>query len=264
MRGITRNTLSEMIDRKLIWIYVVITVLAILMILGSKGLKIEIEMQTPPGQENPFASMAQEFAVGSLDLYLWFLVFLTVMGTAGLIPSMLSKGRAEFYLSKPISRNSLLVNKLLSIWAVYGGAILAGAGLSFVIFYLAWGYGHINLFYMFLLYMVNLLIWLSVTTFAGVLSGSFAVSIMTAFLIYVVQYLLQFHEAVGQLVSSKFVTIPVQVLYWVLPKASEIAGIAKTVGAGHPVDDWLPLWTSLAFAIALILITLEMFRRKDF
>ena len=74
--------------------------------------------------------------LSGLNMFMYVSVFLVVMATAGLIPSMLIKGRAEYYLSKPISRVSLLLNKIAAIMIVYGALMT----LCFVIVFVATGF----------------------------------------------------------------------------------------------------------------------------
>ena len=263
MRGLLYDTWKEMVERKLIWIYVAVTVIAILLIVASRSMSIEINMNRP-GEEDPIASMAQQAAVGAMDSYFSFLVFLTIMGTAGLIPAMLVRGRAEYYLSKPISRASLFLNKLTGIWAVYGATIVVGGLLTYLVFYFAWSFADARLIYIFGLNIVALFVWLTVTAFAGILTGSFAVSIMMAFVLWIVQALLQYHETVGQVIDSKIVTGAVSGLYYILPKTSQMAEITNNLALGRPVESWLPLWSSLLFSVVLIGITVVVFRRKDY
>ncbi|HOZ07825.1 MAG TPA: hypothetical protein PKW75_06020 [candidate division Zixibacteria bacterium] len=262
MRGLLQDTFKEMVERKLIWIYVAVTVIAVLMTIASHSMKIEINMNS--GSEDPIASLAQKVAVGAMDTYFSFLVFLTVMGTAGLIPSMLVRGRAEYYLSKPVSRAALLLYKLFSIWAVYGATIVAGGLVTFLAFYAAWGFADVRLLYIFALNMAALFVWLSVTAFSGILTGSFAVSIMMAFVMWIAQVLLQYHEAVQNVIDSRFVTGIVSGLYYVLPKTSQLGEVTQSLALGRPVESWLPLWSSLLFAVVLVGITVAMFERKDY
>lgn len=263
MRGITRDCLNEMIERKLIWIYVVVTVIAVLLVLGSKSMIVQISIDDPSGT-NPMSEMGRDIAVGALDSYMSFLVFLTILGTAGLLPSMMVRGRAEYFLSKPLSRTSLYLNKLFGIWLVYGGTIVLGAIVVYAFFYMGYGYFDAKLAYLFILNLVSLFIWLSLTMFAGVLTGSFAVTIMLAFLVWIVQGLLQWHEAVEQVVSSKVVTTIVDTLYYVFPKTSQLSDLTETVARGNPVESWLPLWSSLLFAVVMVGATVVIFQRKDY
>ncbi|HQL25224.1 MAG TPA: hypothetical protein PKY95_12460, partial [candidate division Zixibacteria bacterium] len=107
-------------------------------------------------------------------------------------------------------------------------------------------------------------VWLSVTAFSGILTGSFAVSIMMAFVMWIAQVLLQYHEAVQNVIGSRFVTGIVSGLYYVLPKTSQLGEVTQSLALGRPVESWLPLWSSLLFAVVLVGITVAMFERKDY
>lgn len=262
MRGLIYDTWVEMVQRRLIWVYAAVTVVAMLIIVGSKSMSIQIEVNGDPS--NPMNSMVEQVAVGSLDAYCSFLVFLTILGTAGLIPSMFERGRAEYYLSKPVSRTSLLLYKFSSIWAVYGATIVAGGLATFAVFYMAWRYGDAGLVYVFVFNLVSLFIWLSVTAFTGIASGSFAVSLMVAFAIWVAEGLLRYHEAVEQVTQNKLVIGVVSGLYYILPKTSELSDLTTKLALGQPVESWVPLWSSLIFASALVAGTVVLFNRKDY
>ncbi len=262
MRGLIYDTWVEMVQRRLIWIYAAVTVIAILLIMASKSMSIKIEVNDDPN--DPASALVEQGAVGSLDAYCSFLVFLTILGTAGLIPSMLERGRAEYYLSKPISRTSLFLYKFASIWSVYGATIVVGGLVTFAIFFMAWRYFDAGLVYIFALNLVSLFIWLSVTAFAGILTGSYAVSIMVAFAMWIAQSLLRYHDMLGQVIQNKLVTGAVSGLYYILPKTSELSDMTTKVALGQPVESWLPLWSSLIFAAGLLAVTIALFNRKDY
>lgn len=262
MKGFIYDSWVELVARKLIWVYVVVTVIAMLLIVASHEMSIKVEIDSKP--MDPVAGMAHSAAVSALDGYLSFLVFLTIMGTAGLIPAMLVRGRAEYYLSKPISRASLYLYKLTSLLGVYGATIVVGGLLTYLIFFATWGLADTGLVYIFLINLVGLFIWLSVTTFIGILTGSFAVSIMTAFVLWIAQGLLQYHDKLGQVIHNSFVTGVVSGLYYLLPKTSQIAEMTERLAMGQPVESWMPLWSSLLFAVVLVGVTVAVFNRKDY
>ncbi len=264
MKGITRDCAQEMVDRKSIWIYAVITVIALLIIMGLRSVRI---MEGGPGMDSStsvLAEMGQSVTISGLDTFLSLLVFITVFVTAGLLPGMLIRGRAEFYLSKPLSRTSLLINKLVGIWVVYGAVIVAAGILAWGMFYVTFGTAVPQAFWLFLFNLLALFVWLSIVIFAGVFSGSAAMSIVTAFLIWVVQGLLASRGALEALIDSKFILKLVDALYYVLPKTSEMANIGEALAKGNTVETWLPLWTTLLFALALLTGTVYIFKSKDY
>ncbi len=264
MKGITRDCAQEMIDRKSIWIYAVITVIAVLIVMGLGSVKIDQVGPGGRGATTALSDVGDSVTLGGLETLLSLLVFITVFVTAGLIPGMLVRGRAEFYLSKPLSRASLLLNKILSIWIVYGGVIVLCGLITWGMFYVSFGAAVPKAFWLFVFNLLALLLWLSVIVFAGIFSNSTAMGIVTAFLLWIIQGLLPKRAALEVMTDSKFIIRTVDALYYVLPKTSEMAGIGSALADGKPVESWMPLWTTMLFAVVLIGATAYIFKRKDY
>ena len=263
MRGITRDTFIEMIDRKLIWIFLVVTLITLLIVVLTRSASMQIEFGGDVSQ-TPLANLANKMAVSGLSSFLSFLVFLSVLATAGLIPSMLVRGRAEYFLSKPISRTALYLYKLFGIWFVYGGMMVLAGLVIAASFYLIHGIFDWNFAYLFILNLASFFVWLSITTFAGVMAGSASLSIITAFIVLVIQLALRFHDQLGAIVNSQIITKTVEILYYIFPKTGQMADITEKLASGQPVTNWLPVWSTLLFAIVLVVITSEVFKRKDY
>ena len=66
-----------------------------------------------------------------------------------------------------------------------------------------------------------------------------------------------------ELVSSRAVIWTVDALYYIIPKTGQIHDLAGGL-AKHEVVAWQPLWTSVLFALVMLLLALSVFRRKDF
>ena len=114
MFGIFHDTFSELLNRKTLVFYIVVTALTILIVLGSGAIGVggdaQIDIEINKQDVNDAFGNPVMRGFGS---YVYFLIFLTVMAIAGLIPNMLVKGRADYYLSKPYSRTSFFLNKLV-------------------------------------------------------------------------------------------------------------------------------------------------------
>ncbi len=263
MKGIVRDCIREMSDRKIFWIYGVLTVIVLLMIIATRSFTVQFGVDTG-AEADPFAEVAGAAALRGLSSYVSFLVFLTVLATAGVFPNMFVRGRAEFYLSKPISRANLYLGKLLGVWLVYGGVVVMSGVLVYLALFAVHGIADWHVVHIFLMNLAGLIIWLSVTTFAGIAFGTNALSLMTAFIIWVLQLLLRFHDGLDMLINSKLVVGAAKVLYYIVPKTGEISDLTDQLAAGQPVRDWMPLWSSLLFSLALIWATVIIFRRKDY
>lgn len=263
MRGMTRDCVVEMFDRKTIYLFAAVTFIAVVIALLSPKMEVEFHAtgNVDMGSVGDFLTNP---VTKVLSTFLKFMVFLAVMASAGLVPNMLAKGRADFYLSKPISRTSLFLNKLFGIWLVYGGTIVLGGILTYAALVSAHGFFDWKILYVFALGLVSLFIWLSITTTAGIVSGSTVMSIMSAFLVWVAQVILYWHEQIRQFLGSKPVGYVVDGLYYIFPKTGEVSTIANACAFGKPVESWMPLYSSLIFSVALVTLAVIIFKRKNY
>ena len=106
-------------------------------------------------------------------------------------------------------------------------------------------------------------IWLSVTSFAGVLTGSSGMSIMAAFIVWMAQRILSFHEGIKSFTDSQVVRFIVDALYYIFPKTGEMFDLTDQAVSGN-ISSWMPLYSSLIFAVVLFFVTVAIFKRKDY
>lgn len=262
MRGLTRDCLLELLDRKVLWIYGAMTVVALLfsVVSWSGSLTIDIAGNTATAG----SGMLDGIIVRGMETYLSFLVFLTVMATAGLVPNMLVRGRADYYLSKPISRVALLGGKLFSIWLVYGGLIVLCGLVNLAAIYVTFHWFEPRALYLFVFSLLSLFVWLSITGFAAISFGSNSLAIMTAFVFWVAQWLLRYHDTVGQLFNTKILPYTLDTLYYIVPKTGQMSDISVNLASGDPVATWQPLLTTIAFALVAYIVTLQLFKRANY
>lgn len=266
MRGITRDTVVELTDRKFLWIFGAITVITALVIFMVSRAEISISMQS--GGEiaggGEIASMAGSVLLKSFDYFVTVIVFLVVMASAGLLPHALERGRADFYIAKPISRRSLLLSKFFGLWSVYGAALTVCGLVVWAVGGLAFGDFSGGALWILALGLVNLFIWLSITVLVGVWTGSSAMALMSAIIVWVVQTILGHRDWISLITDSAFARTINDWLYYIVPKPSAIADIAVTLAKGRTVSDWLPLWSSLLVAGVLVGLAVVVFKRKDY
>lgn len=265
MRGIFRETMLELLDRKVLYLYALVTLVAMAAFYYGSEFQTKIQIQTDGEMMGgELSQLISGLAVRYLGGYISFLVFLSVMASAGIIPTMLERGRADFYLAKPISRQTLMGFKLLSIWLVYGGTVFIGGALTYLVMVIATGEFSFEVFYLLGMSLVSLLIWLSVTTLAGVLFRSITMAITAAFIVWAAQNILAMHEGITQWIDSETIVNLVTSLYYIFPKTSAVGTIALTLATGGDVGDWMPLWSSAIFAGAMFSLAVWAFGRKNY
>lgn len=264
MRGIIRDTMAEMFSRKLVWVYGGITLLAVLLILLSLTLDIHMQAYGADGSD-VFDEFIRKPLIASLGFFLGFLVFVTVMATAGIIPAMFRKGTADFYLSKPVSRASLYIGRLFGVWVVYGGAVALCGLLVLLTIEAVYGFFEWRLLYWFINSLVSLLVWLTITMLAGVLTGSTGLSIVWAFVTWVVQWgFLASRDGLKYMLKSRAADIIVDGVYYIIPKFSEMGDMTLSLAMGDQVSSWLPLWSTLLFGSVMVILAVYILQRKDY
>lgn len=263
MRGLIRDTVVELFDRKVIYLFLVVTLIAVAIIGLLRSAEVRFEGQLGMDADS-VTEMFSDQLLGGQNQFMSILVFLAVMAGAGLIPNMLVKGRADFYLSKPLSRSALLLRKITSIWIVYGGVVCLCGFIGALAFLLIHGYFSWGVMWIFLFKMLSMLIWLSIVVFAGVLTGSTSVSIMSAFFVYVLQWILEWREVMTEFLDSAAVTFSLNLVYYILPKSDELSDITMRLVQGQAVHSWMPLWSSALFAFGLIYVTVIVFNHRDY
>ncbi len=214
MRGITRDCVVEMFDRKIVWVFAVITLIAVVVIVLSGDIQFGGGFTGGDDMDiGEVNDMLGNPIMRVFSSFVSFLVILAVMATAGLIPSMMISGRADYFLSKPISRTSLLLNKFFGIWLSYGAMIVICGLIGYGVMYMVHGISGESISYLFILNLFSLFIWLCITSFAGIVFGSGSMAIVSAALVWLAQWVLGWHDYFKQIIDSEALTGFVDVLY---------------------------------------------------
>jgi len=200
----------------------------------------------------------------SIALYIWG-TFLAIFASAGLTPSVLEAGRISLLLSKPITRTRLLLGRYLgnvcvvalnhiylicSVWLILGikthiwePRFLLAIPISIFIFS----------------------VLLCVVVLVGVLSESAALSVMVAVALMLVSTILAQRQIVVRLLSSQWSRDLWLAFYWIVPKVFDLGSAMKQIILYDRQAAWLmPVWSSAAFGIAVLLMAVYAFQKRDF
>ena len=200
----------------------------------------------------------------SVFLYIWG-TFLAIFASSGLIPSVLEAGRISLLLSKPVARPTLLLGRyagnvlvvalnhvylICSIWIIIG----LKTGI--------WGWRFL------LAVPASLFIFavlLCVVVLVGVVSESAALAVMVPVALMLISALLAQRGVVVKLLSSEWSRNLWIALYWLIPKVYDLAQAMKLYIVYDLNVDWItPLWTSAAFAAAVLSGAIYVFQKRDF
>jgi len=189
---------------------------------------------------------------------------LAVFASAGLVAAVFEPGRIELLLSKPVSRTHLLLGRYLGNVLVVAANILylvAGSWLIFGVKTGVWGAGYL-LSSLCTIFIFSVL--LAVLVLVGVLWDSSAVAIMVAFAIMIVTPILALKTQIERLLSSEWSRDVVRVLYYVLPKTSDVSVIIRHLILNQPVESWMPVWSTALFGVVVLGLGLWRFQRRSF
>jgi len=189
---------------------------------------------------------------------------LSVFASAGLVSAMFEQGRIELLLSKPVSRVHLLLGRYTGNLLVVAANIVylvAGSWIIFGVKTSVWGGGFL-VSSLCTIFMFAVL--LSVIVLVGVLWDSAAVAIMVTFAIMIVTPILAQKTTLERLLSSEWSRNVARLLYYVLPKTSDISVIIRRLILDQPVDSWMPVWSTAIFGGAALALGVWKFQRRSF
>ncbi len=266
MNGLFKDTLAELFDKKTVYLFFVITFLSILMTLFSGSFEMTINgVDQGLGIDELGIDVDTPLLKGIASL-MSLLTFLAVMLSAGIIPNMFIKGRADYFLAKPLSRSSLLLKKFLSVWVVYGLLITLCGFSCYLVGALVHSVFNNLIFLLIGAVFVKLFIWLSISFFVGIFTGKTVSTIMFLFLTWMIQsglsmlYSTQMVAGFGYEAFGKFLDY----CYYLLPKMSEMSTLVDKVAFLSGSFNSYILYSTVGFAFAMLYFTLALFKRKNY
>jgi ABC-type transport system involved in multi-copper enzyme maturation permease subunit len=261
MRGITRDTVSQMIDRKGTLTAALLMVAGVIAVYTSDWRQLHITFgDTATGESS--AGLA-EIALHFLSTYMNLLVGLFVVLAAGIFPALLSPDRTWFYFSRPLSREKIVIEKLVAVLAVYLGllcvtvlAVVAAGMVRYELF-------DIRIGRIILIHLFNGGIWLVLVSSLGLLFRSTLKVVLAGVSVWLVQLVLLNRESVLKAVDLSILAPLFDTLNYAFPKTVELGNAAHLIAAGQQPDLILPIITTLLFASVLLSCGLFAVRRRD-
>jgi len=265
MNGLWRDTLAEMVSRKMFVLFIIVTIVLFMGVWGTWEIRHDMPGQMgDQGLGEGTVNVVTSMVVEALSKVMSVFVFLAVLATVGLIPRSLERGRAEFLLSKPLSRSQIYTGKLVSIWLVYG-LMMTACGVSvYLVAVIAHGGFNPAMAYLFLMALLQFAVWLSIIGLASVWLGSASWAMIIVFSLWVAQNLLSYHDQLKTFFTNQVIVYTVETLYYLVPKTGQMSDLAVNLAAGRPVESWLPLWSSLVIAGVLYYCAVWTFNKRDY
>jgi predicted ribosomally synthesized peptide with SipW-like signal peptide len=192
-------------------------------------------------------------------------VLFGIFATAGLVPSMLEKGVADLYLSKPLARWELLTGKYLGAMTAIVIAALYFLIAILVVFGVRAGVWNFHLLAAAPAIALVFTALYAVALLAGTLTGSTPLAIIAAyFYLFFIAGLLEGRASTLFLLSGNSVYRTVcDGTYYLFP---QIPAMRQNISEWivHRSIDWTPFLQSLASAVLFFLGASALLQRKDF
>jgi ABC-type transport system involved in multi-copper enzyme maturation permease subunit len=264
----TRFTLREALAKKVFIFYLGFSVLSLIilaLVLGMSDAEKFVEMGGSNDQMvHKFVATLQTMVSGSLGT---ILIFLAVFSSANFISSMLEKGTADLFLSKPMSRSQILWGKFAGGTIVFLINILLPVVGSWLIISMKFGFTGVNFLWIILTFTFTFTVLYSIVILFGIMTRSSFPGIMTAYFIFVIlsQLLYLGYTNLESITKNEFLQYIITGFYYLIPKTSELLGnITNNLIMGEPIENFQPVITSFLFLILMMVLSTYLFKKKDF
>ena len=190
-------------------------------------------------------------------------IFLSIFATADLIPGLMTKGRLELYLARPLSRPMFLLGKFTGAVCVASLNIIYGftgfwlvLGIKTHVWNIGFLYSAAAIIFMFaVLYSFMMLV--------SIIVRNTAVTIILTYMVMTLETALASSKNLFTMIGNPIIRQILEILHWILPKYHEVASITKDIAGGKSIESWTPVLSSLLTAIVVMNITVYIFSKKD-
>ncbi len=263
---ITWYSLREALARKVFIAFIIISVLTVGLVALILNVADIVKVVSSGYQGNYFQAFTtvEMMFISPVTL---IGILMSIFSSASFIPVMLEKGNIDLLLSKPISREQLIIGKYLGgvlVVLINIGVLIVGVWLAFSLKFSIW---NLNFLFIILTITFTFAILYSVIILFGILTKSSAPGMMIAYLIFLIvsPMLYSFEYKLSGFVTNNLLKGSIDSLYYFFPKTSEIMGkITMSLALGNGIDNYQPLLTSLGFLILTLGISIAIFRKKEF
>jgi len=270
--GIFLDTFQESFRNKMFLFFFVVATL----IIGSIGLALNMDAVNGVMRGVTFFGTAlrvpaftvkqwvESLQAGLAMLIGTFGLFMALMATSTLFPTMLQKGSVDLLLCRPIPRWRIISSRLLggvSIMAFNAVFLFVGVWAVLGLKADVWN----NRFPMSsALVIFAFIVLFSVVMIASVVTENGPAGLLAAATMLIFSPILAAHEQITPAFSTELYRNVFRSLYWVLPKSAETISAMRRLILNRPLDiNWV-IGTSALFALACYVGTMIYFTRKDY
>jgi len=206
------------------------------------------------------AAMAAEVQITGA---LWLM--LAIFGSVPLLVSALEKGWVELTLTKGVARWKILVAAYFSGLSLYALTLIVAMMPTAVWMWFKTGVSCKPLLVAILLETLGFAALMSLASLASLTRTGAAIPIMIAIFTFIISPVLADRKQnLFALITANWARGIFNWAYRILPKTSEIVGAASGYLQFGKISSWFPIWTTGAFIIGVMSLTIWLLHRKSF
>jgi ABC-type transport system involved in multi-copper enzyme maturation permease subunit len=260
----TWYTIREAMARKVFMFFLIISVLVLIVTGLIFGLSNSVTLGSGT---NPFGNPITMVEMVIISPLASLCLLLAIFSSSSFVPVMLEKGNIDLLLSKPVSREQLLLGKY------FGGILVVFLNIAFLILgvwliismkFSFWDFYFLNIIFTIAF---TFAVLYALIVLLGVITKGSTLGMMIAYFIFIILSPLLYaaKDKFGVYIENKFLKQTIDVFYYILPKTSELMSkVTTNLASGKGIEDYQPILTSLAFLILTMGIAISIFRKKDF
>lgn len=267
---IITNTLRETVSKgTLLFFFAVSAAVILVMALGFQGTTVDgtatfsfFGNVVPKEMAPKFLEMIQ---VGLISAGFLGLILFGVFGTAGIIPTTMTRGTIDLYLSKPIGRPFILLGKYLGALTGIALNLLFAIGGLWIVFGLKTGIWSIPFLYTFvMLTFAYAVIYCYVTLLAVVIRSSGLIIMLLFLYVFIFESVLYHRQQfLYGFIQNAFAQKIIDGFYYALPQISDLqANTIRLVTGGSMTPG--PIYYSAGSGVVALILAIIIFNRKDF
>jgi len=192
-------------------------------------------------------------------------LFLSIFSASSFIPNMLEKGSVDLIISKPVSRAQIILGKFL------GGSLIVLINIAYLIISIwlligiKFSIWDISLLYSIFTITFTFCSLYSLIILIGVLTQSSIFAMMLSYIIFFVfSPILTARDTISVFLDSKIMETLMDILYYIIPKTSELGTLTTEIALGYGIDEYQPILTTFGFLVLVLYISIIIFSKKDY
>ena len=192
-------------------------------------------------------------------------LFISIFSVANFIPQMLEKGNIDLLLSKPVSRAQIILGKF------FGGTAMVFVNVAYLVigiwFLIGIKFGDWEPAFLLTILTITFAfaILYALIILIGIITKSSVMSMVVSYLIFFIfSPIIANRESVISFVGGGVVGFILEFLHYIVPQTSELSTITSDLAAGNSLLSTEPIFTSLILLVVFLLISISIFKKKDY